>query len=64
MDGRGRDHDLGHVQQCAQGAGGRVVQRIVGAGGRRTGLCGTLLSVTKSGRAREPPTWIIQPSGK
>ena len=64
MDGGRRDHDLGHVQQCAQGAGGRVVQRIVGADPERTGLrrCG-LVSIAKSGRAWESSTWIIKPSG-
>jgi len=50
--------------KCAQGPGGRVVQRIVGADPERPGLrrCG-LVSIAKSGRAREFSTWIIKPSG-
>ena len=33
-----RDHDLGYVQQCAQGVGERVVQLIIGADPERAGL--------------------------
>ena len=53
MDGRRRDHDLGHVQQWAQGAGRRVVQRIVGADPERAGLrrCGLVQSQSQA-RAR------------
>src|ERR1700735_2004453 len=65
MDGWRPDHDLGHVQQCAQGAGGRVVQPIVGADPERAGLrrC-RLVSIAKSGRAWEFSTWIVKPSGR
>ena len=63
MDGRWVDHDLRCDQQCAQGAGGRFVQRIVALIPERTGLCRRrLFSIAKPGRAREFATADLQTS--
>ena len=64
MDGRWSDHDLRHVQQCAQGAGGRFVHRIVSANSERNGLCRRRLFQSQSQGApgnlrRESSSYLV-----
>ena len=50
-------------KKCAQGAGGRVVQRIVRADPERAGRCRGVRSIAKSGRPWGYAAWIIKRSG-
>jgi hypothetical protein len=55
---------ISDILQCAQGAGARVVQRIVGADQERAGLHRRkLFSITKSGRVWGSSAWIIKRRG-